>query len=32
MRDRIRRLASLITVLGTLATLAIAGGGGVRGW
>lgn len=32
MRDRLRRLASLVTVLGTLVSLAIAGGGGVRGW
>ena len=32
MRDRLRRLASLISVLVSIVTLALAGGGGVRGW
>jgi len=32
MRDRLMRLASLMSVLGSLIALALAGGGGVRGW
>jgi len=30
--EKFRRLASLLTALTSLVTLALAGGGGVRGW
>jgi hypothetical protein len=32
MRERIRRLVSLISVLVAIIALALAGGGGVQGW
>jgi len=32
MRATIRRVVALLTGLGTLVTLALAGGAGVRGW
>jgi hypothetical protein len=32
MRERLSRLASLISVLVGIVALALAGGGGVRGW
>jgi len=32
MREKLRRLASLISVLVSLIALALAGGGGVQGW
>ena len=32
MHDKLRRYASLISVLASIIALALAGGGGVQGW